>query len=88
MLEIDKLGITQDHLRNPEQIPGMIDFAVSGGHFNKESLLDFRDMPENLVEVSRFEDGALYLRNGHHRVVAIYRKRAKKPPHFVGMFDL
>ena len=72
MLEIAKLGITQEHLRNPEQIAGMIDFAFAGGHFNKESLLDCRDLPENLIEVSRFEDGALYLRNGHHRVVAIH----------------
>ena len=67
MLEIAKLGITQDHLRDPNQVCGMITFASSGGHFNKESLLDYRDLPENLIEVSRFEDDALYLRNGHHR---------------------
>ena len=72
MLSISKLGITQEHLRNPHQLPGMMDFVSSGGHFNKESLLDCRDLPENLVEVARFEDGELYLRNGHHRVVAIH----------------
>lgn len=72
MLEIARLGITQEHLRNPHQLPGMMDFVSSGGHFNKESLLDCQELPENLIEIARFEDGALYLRNGHHRTVAIW----------------
>lgn len=77
MISIHELNVTQNVLRDEDQIDEMVDFVRSGGRFNEVSILDYHKKFGNngyfdLIEVARFEDGKLFVRNGHHRAVAIH----------------
>lgn len=67
MIKIKDLKITQYGLRNRGQLQGMIDFVRGGGCFNKQSLL----IPGPLVQLAVFEDGEVYIADGHHRIAAM-----------------
>lgn len=60
MIKIDSLIPTQAGLRNLTKLMGMTDAVRSGKVFNDSKPID----------LSRFEDGQIYVHNGHHRVVA------------------
>lgn len=66
-IKVDKLRVTQYGFRNRPQIQGMIDFVKEGGFFDEKSLKS----PGPLMQIALFEDGKLYIADGHHRVVAI-----------------
>lgn len=77
MISIHELNITQNVLRDENQIQEMVDFVRSGGKFNEASIVDYhnrfgKNVYVDLIEVARFEDGKLFVRNGHHRAVAIH----------------
>lgn len=55
----------------------MTDYAARGGVFDRESLdlyaaeWGIRSSP--LIQISRFEDGQMYLHDGHHRLYSIWK---------------
>lgn len=69
------LIVTQRDLRTPDQLISMTEFAEDGGIFNCEILQchNYRNTTSPLIQLARFEDGQIYIRDGHHRLVAIYR---------------
>ena len=77
-MKINELGITQQELRNTSQLPEMIRFVKGGGVFSSDAIVNYHLKTEgsdgyvDLIEIARFEDGRFFLRNGHHRAVAIY----------------
>lgn len=66
-LRIEECFISQQGLRNVGQLADMVTFIKKGGRFNKESL----NPPGPLIHIVRFEDGQLYIQDGHHRVCAM-----------------
>jgi hypothetical protein len=78
LLDISLLNITQNLLRDINQISEMVDFVKSGGKFTRDSISEYHNKSGinngyvDLIEIARFEDGKLFVRNGHHRAVAIY----------------
>ena len=67
MVKIKDLKITQYGLRNRGQLQGMIDFIKNGGCFNKQSLISSGP----LIQLAVFEDGEVYIADGHHRIAAM-----------------
>lgn len=59
-MKIDVLIPTQAGLRNLTKLVGMAELVRNGHVFNDGRPID----------LSRFEDGQIYVHNGHHRVVA------------------
>lgn len=71
-LYLDDLTVTQHGLRNERQIRSMVGFVAEGGRFDLASLLSYNDMDLRLISIVRFEDGRLFIHDGHHRVASIY----------------
>ena len=74
-MDIRTLGIIQDELRNPEQLPEMVKFVSQGGLFTTKVLAEYNSIDphgELTIEIALFPDGKFYVHNGHHRVVAMY----------------
>lgn len=74
--DMDDLFITQEGLRNCDQLDKMIEWVRNGGFWTKDVLLAWNKAHEgrssHLIQVSRFEDGTEYLHDGHHRAVATW----------------
>lgn len=73
-ITISDIVPTQDYIRNEKQIPGMIKFIKSGGFFTKEAIESHKpnsSFPHSLIRLSQFDDGTLFLSDGHHRVIAM-----------------
>jgi hypothetical protein len=75
-MKIDDLIVTHNQLRDSSGIPSMVEYIRGGGIWNRQRLEEYskkhhpgRCSP--LIQISRFEDGLLYLHDGHHRVVSI-----------------
>ena len=64
-LELAPLRVTQIALRNERQMTDLIEHAASGGSWYRDG-----EAEQDLVKVVRFEDGELFLRDGHHRCIA------------------
>lgn len=74
MLSIDRLLVTQQKIRNLDQVVEMIEYVRKGGLFTLDALEQHksRGRVSPLIEVTEFtDDGAMYLHDGHHRVVSI-----------------
>lgn len=72
MLSIKDLKFTQLGLRQYDQLDQMVSFVKSGGIYTQAELDKFTGIQStNLIGISRFEDGELYVHDGHHRVVSI-----------------
>jgi len=72
-LKIIDLLVTQNILRNFDQIDGMIEHVNHDGLWTTKVLNSFnRDFVEHLIAISEFPDGSKYIRDGHHRCVATY----------------
>lgn len=73
---LDILRPTQCGLRHHDQIAEMVEFVRSGGIFTKEELLKSSNPSivgsDTLIQVRRFEDGAHFLHDGHHRCFSIW----------------
>lgn len=75
-LNFKDIWVTQDGLRNVAQLPDMVEFAVMGGRFDRKSLDQWKTLhPEfhsgDLIRLVQFEDGKLFVADGHHRMVAL-----------------
>jgi len=73
MLSINDLFVTQHEIRNRVQLSRMVEFVKDGGFFtiNCLSKHQSRGKVSPLIEVTSFEDGRLFLHDGHHRAAAI-----------------
>ena len=63
VLDLASLRVTQIRLRNDVQMTNLIEHIANGGSWTTE-------VDGDLPKVVRFEDGQLFLRDGHHRCVA------------------
>lgn len=75
MLLISILTVTHNQLRNIQSLKNMIEYVKRGGLFSKEDLEKYSlenslNRVSPLIQITRFEDGALYIHDGHHRVVS------------------
>jgi hypothetical protein len=50
----------------------MTKFVDKGGIFDSSSLTKHNPLRTSLISLNRFEDGQLYIQDGHHRIVGIY----------------
>lgn len=81
-MNLESIIPMQNSLRNPEQLPEMIEFVRLGGIFTKEVLSLFPKKKlektsellkiDSLIKIVRFEDGSLYVHDGLHRATAIW----------------
>ena len=75
-LPISAITVTQEGVHTAGQIPSMIEHVQNGGLFTKELLDDFADIsrtkPSPIIKITQFEDGNLFLQDGHHRTLSIY----------------
>ena len=77
MIQIADLKLTQESLRLEEQLDLMVDYVKNGGKFTIEAIQTHlfklgRTHRPSLISLNRFEDGELYVRDGHHRVGSIW----------------
>lgn len=75
---LDKLIITQEQLRNPEQIKELKQFLNEGKVLSLNNLRGYKC----LIELVEFEDGQIYIRDGHHRCLALSGIRDLKPEEY------
>src|SRR6478736_7203466 len=64
-MKIKDIIITQDSLRNKEQVQNMVKFLENNKNFADKIVL------------SRFPDGKIYIQDGHHRLCALYISKRK-----------
>ena len=67
-LRIEDCFVSQQGLRNVGQLVAMVEFIKDGGRFNPEGL---KPPGAPLIHIVRFEDGQLYIQDGHHRMCAM-----------------
>lgn len=65
-MKINNLIVTQNGLRNLEQVKSMIYFVRDDGIFDRHVIKN------KLIAINVFEDGKHYIHDGHHRVAAVY----------------
>lgn len=89
-LLVSDLLVTQDGLRDYEQLKRMIAYVRTGGLFDEETLGSYA-IRHNLskiaprIEIARFKDNIMAIHNGHHRVMSIYfgrRDKSLRPSEF------
>lgn len=73
IIELKDLSVTQNGFRDAGQINDMIDFVAKEGFFNHAALIMYSEGKDTRkIAITRFEDGRLFIHDGHHRVAAIY----------------
>jgi len=76
-MKISQLMVTHNHLRHKENLHEMIRFVSEGGIWTKGHLEQYSrekglDRVSPLIQLSQFDDGKLFLHDGHHRVVSTF----------------
>lgn len=73
-LSIDNLHPTQCGLRHIDQVVNMVKFVRQGGTFSVEELQKFSKdkKAKSLIQARRFEDGNIFIHDGHHRCLSIW----------------
>ena len=77
MLNLRELIVTQNELRNPGQVLEMMQWIQKGGRWTQDVLCAWCDQHHlehgrSLIQLTEFEDGQLFVQDGHHRLVATY----------------
>lgn len=73
-IAISEIVPTQDYIRNEKQVPGMTKFVDGGGVFTQEIIESHNPNSHtrhSLIRLTQFDDGALFLSDGHHRAIAM-----------------
>lgn len=73
-IELSKLWVSQDGLRDLSQLPAMIEFVRNGNFWTDENLNLFA-LANNIrkaatIEIAEFSDGQLMIHDGHHRCIS------------------
>lgn len=75
-MKLKNLIVTQEEVRPTITLPPMIQFVRDGGFWTLEALLRYASLHGQrlspLIQLSRFEDGLLYIHDGHHRCVSTH----------------
>ena len=74
MILTSSLSVTQNKIRDIAQLEKMILFVQSGGFFTKNCLEKHSNKDNRIspvIEITSFEDGKLFIHDGHHRATAI-----------------
>ena len=71
MIAIRNIYVTQNGLRDPGQLDRMVSFVKNGGIFDTSSIKEFGGECAKLMHIAEFEDGRLFVVDGHHRLVAM-----------------
>lgn len=77
-LLLNKLLVSQNGLRNLEQVPKMIEFVKAGGKYTRDALLAQSIIAETIrgipppIHIALMEDGQMVLHDGHHRAVSLF----------------
>jgi len=76
-IQVKDLHLEQDGFRHSSEVIGeMIQFVRDGGRFDLETLKKHDPNRDSLlVAITKFEDGSLYIRDGFHRVMAVFLGR-------------
>lgn len=69
-LLLSGLVVTQNALRNIEQIGGMMQHIINNGRWTKDALTSWGGTHNNLISIVQFSDGVKGIHDGHHRCVA------------------
>lgn len=76
LISVDNLHPTQCGLRHIGQVVNMVKFVRQGGAFSFAELQKFatdHDKKANdLIQIRRFEDGKIFIHDGHHRCLSIW----------------
>jgi asparagine N-glycosylation enzyme membrane subunit Stt3 len=85
-MDISSLIIMQEDLSEVDQFQEMVKFIRDGGFFTKtaleqhesditrEALEEIKEYPKvRLISITEFEDGTLFIHDGHHRIGAILK---------------
>lgn len=74
MIQIASIPITQDGVRDIDQVTYMIRFVQAGGVFDDKTLTAFHSgsWAKNRISIACMEDGTQYFHDGHHRLLAIW----------------
>lgn len=85
-LNLTSLKVTQQSLRNPDQVFEMVEFVRQGGVFSIEAIRDYTEMipgpiPRDIQLIAivmipgdygKATPPQYFIRNGHHRAVSIF----------------
>lgn len=74
-MKISHLIPTQHSLRDFSVLPEMTRFVTDGGVFNHNTLSSFNkdsNRGSSLISLNQFEDGKIYIQDGHHRITSIH----------------
>jgi len=78
MMHLVNLRLAQDGFRLPKaEIQAMIQFVTAGGKYDLETLQKYESTSTDLIALTRFEDGNVYVRDGVHRISSVYLGRAE-----------
>ena len=74
-LDVRKLWIMQQTIRDLNQIPEMVKYVKNGGLWDLKSVRSYADensKKSELIYISLFPDGKAMIHDGHHRILASY----------------
>ena len=70
---INDIIVTQEALRNTDQITPMKELVARGDVFSVGKLAEYNPNSIKLIELYELEDGKIYCHNGHHRIFSIFQ---------------
>lgn len=72
-MNLEQIKVTQDGFRlSTEAVLKMVEYVRNGGKYTEAAMRSYNPKSVNLIAITQFEDGDLYLRDGLHRVASIY----------------
>jgi hypothetical protein len=86
MVLLNELIVTHNRLRHPKDIERMVEFVSIGGYYTESMLGQFAkneslSRVSPLIQIARFEDGKMYVHDGHHRAVSCWLAGRQEMPH-------
>lgn len=77
MILLKNLIVTHNELRHKESLNEMSNFVASGKIYDKIHLENFSKIknfskPSPVIQITQFEDGQLFVHDGHHRIVSCF----------------
>jgi hypothetical protein len=76
MIPLEPLMVMQTDLRHWDHMPTMISHVKSGGFWRSEYLVEYANLNDlkvsPIIQISRFEDGLIYVHDGHHRCISTW----------------
>jgi hypothetical protein len=75
-MNLNEVIVTHNHLRVAESLPEMIAHVKANGLWDADYLKRYSELKgirlSPIIQLSRFEDGKVFLHDGHHRAAATF----------------